>query len=425
MIDPLFFPSDSDAEESGLEKASRIAHRARNGIFYVFHIPLDPANIRRGQIRSAKIKVRKFVQEISKYSTHLIAANLDLAPNSNAFRIVDTALSDSEFVFESMIDRALEEANSANRKVDVKVLLANPDSEFAHARSDVLGSDPIVRLGEGLKNICRVLADREICAFPQDIEGNFVGSEKISELIRYINLNCHELGNLSCEVRLYNGTLYGPSYFFRNILLQGKYSPATSGSANVMPWLVLVNNPEVKNDMYDIWAHEFETLWESQKSSPEYKHSANQANIYILLNRRDSRFEESFNGALRSSFPTTPSTFYTQAFSRSSYETLREINSLNSSIKASKIIIVLLDRDFENSLPLEVTLGMLNNKRIAILNNGGQQNHDLLLARGCDKYTVYDPNELNRLFGEIGNLLGIDNPQINISQIDTYFRDRL
>ena len=414
----VFVPGNSKVNSSSDSLANWMANCARNGIFDVFHIPLDLSALSAGQVTSAGEQLQGFVEGASEFSRYLDGPYVK--SSSNDFRILDTALSDAGFVFNSMLRRVSQD----NRRVSIRVLLANPHSEFARARNEALDTDPIVRLTQGLTQICHALQARDLCGNPDRIVGSNLlsGPEKISRLMELINNSCQSSNNVTCEIKLYNGPLYGPSYFFQNILLQGKYSPAKSGSANVMPWLVVVNNPNVSNDMYDMWDYEFETLWnDTSKTLSTFDSSMVEADVFVIHNL-DSRFKEKFNVSLRRSFASELKTHYASA---SDNQRIKNFGSLNNSIKLSKVIIFILTGDDE-LVPFEVLAGMLNHKHIAVIRNE-QSNSRLLplLRNGTDRINFHSFRELNNLFRELAHLLGLTEDNIDVSPLDIYFRDEI
>lgn len=418
----VYFLHENESVTSPEDLAKWISHRARNGVFEIFYVPIDLNNLDSETADLAGTRLAEFTNAISAYSGYLNIP--DIPPYSNDFRILDTALSDAGFVFSSMLEKALERARQNGQKACIRVLLANPNSEFARARNEVLNTPPLSRLVRGLDSICQTLySTNPNLRDPANItdSGNITYPEKVSQLMSWINSFYRNSNDIECEIKLYNGPLYGPLYFFQNILLQGKYSSAQSGSANAMPWFVLVNNPSVSNDMYDVWAYEFEKLWNDPvRSESSYDSSIVQNNIYVIHNL-DAQFEKRFDRDLNTAFGIGIRAYYSK-FSNS--QRFSSFKTLDASIKFAKIIVYMLDGD-NDFTPFEVAAGALSDKHIAIVRDESvmTNNNELIriLRYGRHAHSTHTYNELDNLFRVIADLLDLTRDRIDTPQLYSYF----
>jgi hypothetical protein len=421
----VYFLRGSESENSPEDLAKWIAHRARNGVFDIFYVPIDLDNLDDEKADLAGTRLAEFIEVISTYSGYL--DNPELPPYSNDFRILDTALSDAGFVFSSMLEKAIERTRRNGQRARIRVLLANPNSEFARARNEVLNTPPLSRLVRGLDSICQALyaAKPRLSKNPANITDidHITYPEKVSRLMGRINSSCQDSDSIACEIKLYDGPLYGPLYFFQNILLQGKYSSAQSGSANAMPWFVLVNNPGVSNDMYDVWAYEFEKLWNDPfRSTSSYDSSIVQNNIYVVHNL-DDQFEERFDRSLNASFGSQQpiKAYYSKFSNRQRFPSFK---ALDASIKFAKIIVYLLDES-PSFTPFEVTSGALSDKYIAVVKDEAMMTSSnefiRILRHGEHSHSIHTYNQLDSLFEVIADLLNLTKEQINTTQLSSYF----
>jgi hypothetical protein len=164
------------------------------------------------------------------------------------FCILDTFLSDTlELgILETMFSRAPKE------DIRVRILLLNPHTAFAVARAKSIGeATAIQRAKRGLQRLVLALERSLRISGPHDIDGD------IEDLLGRVR----ELGKrVGLELRYFSEQPGGPLYFFRDILIEGRYGARRSSSD--LYWRVVVSDPAVDGDIFSRLKAEFEDMWE-------------------------------------------------------------------------------------------------------------------------------------------------------------------
>lgn len=261
---------------------SWITHMSRNGIFNISFIPEEI----KGKINSNNLREK---EEAKNNIQNILKTNIDNAiklskstqsKKNEDILILDSAMADSSKVLEQIITDQDFDSNA------IKILLANPRSDFAIQRASLIhkalkGNSPEQikvqspidareKLRKSLEKLIDILTEKEDVkiAIREEYAMDF-NNKTISESLNFINNSEKIFQNINIKVKLYNEPMAGPLYFFYDVLLQGRFNP--KGSANIMPWLTIINDPNCNSDLYDLARDEFNSIWDDNKrSSPEF-----------------------------------------------------------------------------------------------------------------------------------------------------------
>ena len=242
------------------ERPRDLSYRSRSGIFYT---------ILGGEFRS---QFQNTIGHLLRWSDSYSVMN---SRSVDGFRLLDTFLSDT--LNEESLSQIFRHAIS--QKIPVKLLLVNLNSSFAIARHNSLSNNT----SHSSKNI----ENRAINGLKRLIMGLYYALEISDDdtefgTLRYDGLvlkfqQILEEQKIQIELRFYTVVPSGPMFFFQDILLSGFY--CASLSSRDLPWLVIIDDPNIRNDMYDVFSEEFQRIWnmssqEREENSPSfYAHS--------------------------------------------------------------------------------------------------------------------------------------------------------
>jgi hypothetical protein len=178
---------------------------------------------------------------------------------SYRFSLLDTFFSDSIPVelFEQIFRRS-------SRDSPGRLLIVDPTSPYAVARAMSIGGATCQkRAHSGLEMLATAMQGATRLLHMAGISLTDLSNLNISELAREV----HELGNqLNIAVRFYSIAPSGPLYFFRDILLSGRFSVGVS--AVELPWTMVIDDPTCNGDQYDILLREFNHIWDRGYDQP-------------------------------------------------------------------------------------------------------------------------------------------------------------
>lgn len=193
------------------------------------------------------------------------------APTPTSFRLLDSFLSDTLEV--STLIYLI-----ANRPpAGVKFCLANPRSRYALARAGAIGEEvSVTRFVRGLRKICKAIVDV--------VEASVPNVEELQEhdLLRLISTLGAECG---VDFRTYEIVPSGPLWFFSDILLMGRFSPARSSL--YMPWTMVVDDPHFQHDLYSKLSEEFDTVWQGSSGILDSRRPNQQYRVFVSYSRDD------------------------------------------------------------------------------------------------------------------------------------------
>lgn|GEM_PF-6204124 len=171
------------------------------------------------------------------------------------FRLLDTFLSDALNV--DLLANIFRLSSLAH---PTRILIVDPESDFALARAKSIGQVAAkeIRLG-----ICNILSAIQIVSGLQLPE---LAALTFDELLALLH---DSVSRVMLEVRFYSELPSGPLYFLKDILLAGRFCAGVSSTR--LPWMMIVDNPNYKGDIYDIYSAEFDRIWGKARESPEQR----------------------------------------------------------------------------------------------------------------------------------------------------------
>lgn len=191
-----------------------------------------------------------------------------------------------------------------NKKVEIQILLADPQRSFAKSRAksiydelsiddDFWAAKAIDRTKSGLRKIAEAIhyfgTKTTLSSNLTNIPGQRIDAlEEIEKLIQYIQEEGQK-DDFSLELYFFSEVPSGPMFFLQNILIQGRFCYDLSSIK--IPYFSIVNNPACSYDFYDIFSLEFERLWNNSKKE-NYLLPKNQDSS---LQKKLKTFEESNN----------------------------------------------------------------------------------------------------------------------------------
>jgi nucleoside phosphorylase len=175
------------------------------------------------------------------------------ASEKGAFRLLDSFLSDSLTV--DLLAKIFQSSSSAH---PTEILIVDPESDFALARAKSIGQVAAKEVRSGVLNI--LYAIQATCG----IEFANLETSSFEELLKILQDNARRV---SLEVRFYSEMPSGPHYFFKDILLSGRFCAGLSSSK--LPWTMIIDDPGYKGDLYDVYSDEFNRIWEKATVGPE------------------------------------------------------------------------------------------------------------------------------------------------------------
>ncbi|ACK68264.1 hypothetical protein PCC8801_4342 [Rippkaea orientalis PCC 8801] len=256
------------------ERPRDLSYRARNGIYFTLLSGEFEA-----QFETIITKLLQWIK--SDYDSNLPVSNI----NHGGFRILDTFLSDT--LSQESFKRIFE--ISSIKKIPIKILLANPDSQFAIARHNSLRHSVQqetqqemnrrreIRAKIGFQKILESFLKSKKIKY-DDIAIQELSYDKMAEKFNQIKSN----NDSHIEIQFYTEVPSGPMLFFQDVLLSGFYCAGIS--SRELPWLVIIDDPNINNDMYDVFNAEFERIWELSSTNRERPSSElyNYAHSYFI-----------------------------------------------------------------------------------------------------------------------------------------------
>ncbi len=171
------------------------------------------------------------------------------------FDILDTFFSDS--ISPEDVARVMSHGEARR---PVRLLLADPLSEFGQLRADSIEQNSLVESKKGLGLVLDGIRQSGRAKVPSRAKLDGLSYTDLLAEVR----RCASDANVL--VHYYETPASGPMYFFRDIVVFGRF--AAGISAAELPWFEVVNNMEVKKDLFDLMQEEFEYLWHRSSPSP-------------------------------------------------------------------------------------------------------------------------------------------------------------
>jgi len=190
---------------------------------------------------------QNFIRKGLKIAVQYVA--MECTDKLNEYRFLDTFFSDT--INDVLFEEILKEAQQL--ECNIKVLLSDPFSSYAQIRASSINQCKEAELSKGLKHILDALKRVFSIKPVENIE-----HMELKNLMNYVQ---DEGETHNINIRFYSDCPSGPMYFLRNLLLCGRFNAGKT--AALLPWTMIVKDPSVKGDIYDIQLDEFEYLWES------------------------------------------------------------------------------------------------------------------------------------------------------------------
>ncbi len=176
----------------------------------------------------------------------------DPSDYNSEYRLLDTFFSDS--MSEELLQKIFERASDS---AGVRILVVDPTCPFAeHRAASIKGRTAGERAHRGLKVIA--------AALKVDLSFEMNAMDPDDPTLLSLIHQAREKSHIS--LKFYDVTPSGPLYFFKNIVLCGRF--CSGESAIRLPWSMIVNDPHRDDDLYDILAKEFEVVWSKSYEYP-------------------------------------------------------------------------------------------------------------------------------------------------------------
>jgi nucleoside phosphorylase len=192
-------------------------------------------------------------QELARYLERAI--NWSQNTEKGSFRLLDSFMSDS--LTRDLLTRIFSLTNPA---CPAKLLIADPSSDFAIARAKSIGQIAGKEVRIGICNILLSIAEVLRIELPD------LDTLTFEDLVTLIHQHSRKI---SVELRFYSEAPSSPMYFFKDILISGRFCAGLSSSK--LPWSMIVDDPHYQGDLYDVYRDEFERIWMKAREAPEQR----------------------------------------------------------------------------------------------------------------------------------------------------------
>ena len=174
-----------------------------------------------------------------------------------SFRLLDSFLSDS--LTSDLLATIFYYSSLAH---STKILIVDPESDFALARAKSIGQVAAKEVRAGICNILNAI---------QKVSEIKIASLDSLSFDDLLNLLQEHAQRVALEVRFYSEVPSGPHYFLKDILLSGRFCAGSSSSR--LPWTMIIDNPQYSGDLYDVYSNEFDRIWRGASPTPERRTS--------------------------------------------------------------------------------------------------------------------------------------------------------
>jgi len=182
-------------------------------------------------------------------------------------RLIDTFFGFPPPLFRDMV----RDLQANPKRFKMKILAVNPHSQLARSRAQALAEskpgdspDPFfrssARIHTLLEEVCN-LTDTEVPAPPRQ--------DEIAPIPVFRNLlqTFRDLtADLPIKIRFYDRPTEAPVYIISEFVAKGLLLDNRGADRN--PWMILVDDPNQENDLYDRLSTNFDTIWETAATSP-------------------------------------------------------------------------------------------------------------------------------------------------------------
>jgi len=186
------------------------------------------------------------------------------------YRVLDSFLTtlftqSDERLIRGFTDKLIKRARNA----PLQILLANPDGEFARARTRSLGrtTDTRKELTKGLRFLLESLAGNYENLFSDPDDARDLSYEAVLDIIN------SRRDATRVEIRLLDMMPSGPMFIFPPVMVYGRFCAGVN--SNVNPWNLLVEDKECDGKgLFGVYTKEFTYLWTNARMSASSTPSA-------------------------------------------------------------------------------------------------------------------------------------------------------
>lgn len=197
---------------------------------------------------------------------------------NGSFRLLDTFFSDS--VTPEILELLF---SHASKDSPVHILLVDPRCDYAHARAESICQDVMLQTQTGLSYIAEAMNNTASLRLHTSTEISAILGGDIETLVSYIHAQSKAR---SIYLDFYSTVPSGPLYFFKDILLCGRF--CAGRSAIRLPWSMVVKDPGCNGDLYDVLSDEFEYIKSVSYKYPGQRASGNYK-IFLSYAEQDSQ----------------------------------------------------------------------------------------------------------------------------------------
>lgn len=156
---------------------------------------------------------------------------------------------------------------SNKNNISVKILILDPNSNFALSRGKALNQSVISEVNIALFNIRSALQNNTSETKP--INKN-IESRKFADPNYILNqleiIRSQQSQSLHIEIKFYDVLTETPVYILSHFLLKGLILQGYTAAEN--PWLFFINDETQKDDIFDWLNSNFDKIWEGSKYMP-------------------------------------------------------------------------------------------------------------------------------------------------------------
>ena len=143
----------------------------------------------------------------------------------------------------------------------VQILLADPFGEFARRQHSVVINTlkPVQKTILGLQNIASALGVElpSLSELPPEVT-----RDRLKPIIQEVKTLCK---THNIELRFFDAFPYGPMYFYRGILVAGRFGVAKD--CEELPWYMILDDTRCEHDLFDHSRAEFEVIWNKSEKA--------------------------------------------------------------------------------------------------------------------------------------------------------------
>lgn len=215
----------------------------------------------------------------------------DEDPRYQTIRILDTFLSDS-FTLD-MMEKIIGDSKTYGYKV--KILLLNPFSIFAESRAKALDTNAAKEINSTLFRLREAIA--EVRGKHGLSKRGFETRKKDPQFLLEQLTEIQKFDEFNVEIKFYALLTDTPIYLISQFAMKGFILYNRSSIKN--PWMIFVDDPSQKDDLFDHFSRNFDDIWYEAKKIPTRERDRTERldlkNVFISHGRNElvkSKIEE-------------------------------------------------------------------------------------------------------------------------------------